>query len=72
MPNGVRDLGQTSIRGAILTTQSQVELQCNDRSGSLFQLTMDLPNAMFLMNMLTQIQRETRAKVPVSPPDLPD
>ncbi|KRE11601.1 hypothetical protein ASE66_24030 [Bosea sp. Root483D1] len=56
------------MRSAILTAQNQVELQCNDHNGSLLKLTLDLPNAMFLMNSLTQIQRATDAKVPVSPP----
>jgi hypothetical protein len=56
------------MRSAILTAQNLVELQCNDRNGSLLKITLDLPNAMFLMNILTQIQRATHAKVPDSPP----
>jgi hypothetical protein len=47
-----------------------VSIGGRDHRGEEVSFWTDLPNAMYLLNMLTQIQRETGARVPSTLPDI--
>lgn len=62
--DGVLFQQRTNLQDAAL-----LSISGRDHTGAEVRFWTDLPNAMYLLNFLTQIQKQSSANVPSNPPD---
>lgn len=65
---GLRGVQGAMLQGSKYRSDELVSLQTTDLDGKLTMLWMDAPNAMYLLSLLLNIQREAKLKIPSEQP----